>query len=81
MLVNKSLCDDVVEMSNVSHRVAYLVMKQIEKNSLKVVQIYAPTSAHPDDEVNEIFEDNSKALHSTTKALNKIIMGDFNAIE
>jgi hypothetical protein len=41
--------------------------------------VYAPTSAHSDDEVKEIFNDISKALHSTTKTHDNVVMGDFNA--
>lgn len=78
-LVHKSLCDNVVEVSSVSNRVAYLIVKLTERYSLKVVQVYAPTSAHSDDVVEEMFEDISKALHSTTKAHYNVLMGDFNA--
>lgn len=39
-LVNKSLSDNVVEMSRVSNWVAYLIIKLTERYSLKVVQVY-----------------------------------------
>lgn len=78
-LVNKSLSDNVVEISSVSSRVAYLIIKLTERYSLKVVQVYAPTSAHSDDEVEEMFDDISRALHFTTKTHYNVVMGDFNA--
>ncbi|KAI8440552.1 hypothetical protein MSG28_001794 [Choristoneura fumiferana] len=78
-LVNKSLCDNVVEVSSVSNRVAYLIIKLTERYSLKVVQVYAPTSTHSDDEVEDMFDDISKALHFTTRAHYNVVMGDFNA--
>jgi hypothetical protein len=43
------------------------------------VQVYALTSAHSDDEVEEIFDDISKALHFTTKTHYNVVMGNFNA--
>ncbi|XP_046976516.1 uncharacterized protein LOC124542632 [Vanessa cardui] len=78
-LVNKSLADNVVEISSVSNRVAYLIIKLTERYSLKVVQAYAPTSTHSDDEVEELFDDISRALHFTTKTHYNVVMGDFNA--
>ncbi|RVE49141.1 hypothetical protein evm_006262 [Chilo suppressalis] len=44
-----------------------------------VVQVYAPTSTHSDDEVEDMFDDISRALHSTTKTHYNVVMGDFNA--
>ncbi|XP_059051337.1 craniofacial development protein 2-like [Achroia grisella] len=78
-LVHKTLINNVVEISSVSNRVAYLVLKLTERYSLKVVQVYAPTSAHSDDEVESMYEDISKAIHNTSKAFYNIVMGDFNA--
>ncbi|RVE42997.1 hypothetical protein evm_012343 [Chilo suppressalis] len=77
-LVNKSLADNVVEMSSVSNRVVYLIIKLTERYSLKVVQVYAPTLTHSDDEVEDMFDDISRALHSTTKTHYNVVMGDFN---
>lgn len=78
-LVNKSLADNVVEVSSVSNRVAYLIIKLTDRYSLKVVQVYAPTSTHSDDEVEDMFDDISRALHFTTKTHYTVVMGDFNA--
>ncbi|KAG7297928.1 hypothetical protein JYU34_018683 [Plutella xylostella] len=60
-LVNKTLVNNVVEISSVSNRVAYLVLKLTERYSLKVVHLYAPTSAHSDTEVEAVYEDISRA--------------------
>ncbi|CAG4966203.1 unnamed protein product [Colias eurytheme] len=78
-LVNKVLCPNIVEISSVSPRVAYLIIKISKRYSLKVIQVYAPTSAHSDEEVERLYEDVSSALHSTKKAHFNVVMGDFNA--
>ncbi|CAH2097258.1 unnamed protein product [Euphydryas editha] len=78
-LVHKTLSNNVVEVSSVSTRVAYLVLKLTDRYSLKVIQVYAPTSTHSDDEVEALYEDISKALHGTTSAFYNVVMGDFNA--
>ncbi|XP_046966937.1 craniofacial development protein 2-like [Vanessa cardui] len=78
-LVNKALSGSVVKVSRVSTRVAYLVLKLTDRYSLKVVQVYAPTSAHSDDEVEAMYEDITRAIGGTTTAHYNIVMGDFNA--
>ncbi|CAH2243651.1 jg26126 [Pararge aegeria aegeria] len=78
-LVNKVLIDNVVEISSVSSRVAYLIIRLTKRYSLKVVQVYAPTSSHSDTEVEIMYDDIYKALNHTTKAHFSVIMGDFNA--
>lgn len=78
-LVNKVLTDNIIEVSSVSTRVAYLVIKLTRRYNLKVIQVYAPTSTYSDDIVEEMYEDISRALHTTTKAHFNVVMGDFNA--
>ncbi|XP_072931481.1 uncharacterized protein [Epargyreus clarus] len=50
-IVNKSLVNNIVEIKSVSPRVAYLILRVSKRYSLKVIQVYAPTSTHSDDEV------------------------------
>lgn len=46
--------------------------------SLKIIQVYAPTSASDDEEVDAFYEDLSEAL-SENACFYNIVMGDFNA--
>ncbi|MBF2463458.1 endonuclease/exonuclease/phosphatase family protein [Listeria welshimeri] len=78
-LVHKALAGNVVEVGSVSTRVAYLVVKLTDRYSLKVVQVYAPTSTHSDEEVEAMYEDITKAIHGTTSCFYNVVMGDFNA--
>ena len=78
-LVNKQLTSSVVEISSVSTRVAYLVLKLTDRYYLKVIQVYAPTSTCSDETAEAMYEDIAKAMHSTTKAHYNVVMGDFNA--
>lgn len=87
-LVNKALLNNVVEISSVSDRVIYLILKLTERYSLKVVQVYAPpqkkpklktSNTNPDEEVERMYEDIHAALHKTTKTHYSVVMGDFNA--
>ena len=77
-IVHKSLVNNVVKIESVSTRVAYLILRISSRYSLKVIQVYAPTSAHPDDEVETMYEDISKAMHGS-KTHFTVVMGDFNA--
>ncbi|CAG4952076.1 unnamed protein product [Parnassius apollo] len=77
-IVHKSLVNNVVKFGSVSTRVAYLILRITKRYSLKVIQVYAPTLAHPDEEVEEMYEDISRAMHSS-KTHYTVSMGDFNA--
>ncbi|KAF9818198.1 hypothetical protein SFRURICE_003939 [Spodoptera frugiperda] len=77
-LVRKSLVNNVCEVDSVSNRVAYLILRISNRYSLKVIQVYAPTSTHCDDEVEALYEEISKAIHSSETHFT-IVMGDFNA--
>ncbi|XP_052742326.1 craniofacial development protein 2-like [Bicyclus anynana] len=77
-IVHKSLVNNVVKVESVSSRVAFLVLRITKRYSLKVIQVYAPTSTHPDEEVEVLYEDISKAIHASNSYYN-VVMGDFNA--
>ena len=49
-----------------------------ERYKLQIIQTYAPTSTHEDEEVVELYEEINKLI-GEEKAHFKIIMGDFNA--
>ena len=57
---------------------AYLILKLTERYSLKVIQVYAPTSTYADDEVEAMYEDITRAIE-TNKTYFTVVMGDFNA--
>ncbi|XP_028175804.1 uncharacterized protein LOC114364024 [Ostrinia furnacalis] len=77
-IVHKSLVNNVVQIESVSARVAYLILRITKRYSLKVIQVYAPTTEHPDDEVETMYEDISRAIHSSRSHFT-VVMGDFNA--
>ncbi|CAG9114637.1 unnamed protein product [Plutella xylostella] len=77
-IVNKSLVNNIVEIGSVSTRVAYLILRISKRYSMKVIQVYAPTSKHTDDEVELAYEDVSSALRKFTTHFT-VVMGDFNA--
>lgn len=78
-IVHKAIANNVLELSSVSSRVVYIIVKISERYLLKVVQVYAPTATHPDCEVEALYEDISKAIHNTTKTHFTVVVGDFNA--
>eukprot|EP00794_Sanderia_malayensis_P008020 gene8020-8879_t len=79
-LVNKNLKKKIVSYLNAGDRVAQIVIQLNKRYRLQVIQVYAPTSTHDDDEVEEMYEEITK-LTRNEKAHHKIIMGDFNAKE
>ncbi|KAL0832887.1 hypothetical protein ABMA28_001036 [Loxostege sticticalis] len=77
-LVHRSLINNIITIGSVSSRVAYLILRVSKRYSLKVIQVYAPTSKHPDEEVEVMYEDISRAIHKSKTYFN-VVMGDFNA--
>ncbi|XP_045492403.1 craniofacial development protein 2-like [Colias croceus] len=77
-IVHKSLVNNIVSIESVSSRVAYLILRISQRYSLKVIQVYAPTSAHSDEEVEIMYEDVSRGMY-TSKTHFNVVMGDFNA--
>ncbi|CAH2100709.1 unnamed protein product [Euphydryas editha] len=62
---------NIISVAGVSNRVAYLILRVSEGYSL------APASAHADDEVEDMYEDVSRAAN-TNKTYSNIILVDFN---
>ena len=77
-LVHKRLEKNIVEFYSVSERVASVTLKLNDRYNLKIVQVYAPTCSHPDEEVESFYEDVQVAT-DRAKAHFTVIMGDFNA--
>ena len=46
---------------------------------IRIIQVYAPTSERPEEEVEEFYEDLDKAKKYLKSQSTQIIMGDFNA--
>ncbi len=77
-LVNQQLANNVVEFKSTSDRVAMIVIKLSHRYMLKVIQVYAPTSAHDDDEIEDMYEEINH-LMDYSKTHYTMVIGDFNA--
>jgi hypothetical protein len=58
--------------------VIYVCLKINSRYTVKVIQVYAPTSTHDDDEVEQFYEDVEKAMDENPSHYQYLI-GDFNA--
>ena len=76
-LINKKWKDNITRVSSGSSRVAVLVPRITDKYQLKIVQVYAPTTSHSDDETDNFYNTIDKILEKQTHYT--IVMGDFNA--
>ena len=76
-MVHKKIKDRVLEYEGAGNIVVSLTLKINSKYQLQVVQVYAPTSSHNDEEVEELYEEVAKIMEKN-KSHYKIIMGDFN---
>ena len=76
--VNKSIAGHIMSFKVQSDRVAELNIRINQWYQLKYIQVYMPTSIHPDEEAEQVYEDIDNIL-SNSRAHYNIVMGDFNA--
>ena len=70
-LVNKKWKDNITRVSSGNSRVVELVLRITDIYQLKIVQLYAPTTSHSDEETDNFYNNIDKVL--------KKQMGDFNS--
>ena len=76
-VVNKSIAGNV-NFKGQSDRVAEITIRLNQWYQLKCIQVYMPTSSHPDEEVEQVYEDIDNIL-SNSRVHYNTVMGDFNA--
>ena len=66
-LLNKKLKDNITRVTLGNSRVAELVLRISYRYQLKIVQVYAPTISHSDEETDNFYNtiDNILEKHST----------------
>lgn len=77
-LVNKTIQSNILKFKIYSDRVAMLKLHINKKYTLRLIQVYAPTTSHDDEVVETFYEEIDQAL-GEDKTTYTIIMGDFNA--
>ena len=76
-LVNKKRKDNITRVSSGNCRVAELDIRITDIYKVKIVQVYAPTTSHSDEEKNNFYNTIDNILEKQTHYT--IVMGDFNA--
>ena len=65
-LINKKWKDNITRVSSGSSRVAELVLRITDRYQLKIVQVYAPTISHSDEETDNFYNTIDKILEKQT---------------
>lgn len=76
-VVSSKWSSNIISCEFRSPRIGILLLRLDNTKTLKIVQVYAPTMASDDDEVEEFYEQLDSAL--ITRATYTVVMGDFNA--
>ena len=63
-LVNKKWKDNITRVFSGSSRVAVLILRITDRYQLKIVQVYAPTISHSDEETDNFYNIIDKILES-----------------
>ena len=65
-LINKKRKDNITRVSPGSSRLAELILRITDIYQLKIVQVYAPTTSHSDDETDNVYNTIDKILEKQT---------------
>ena len=76
-IVSKKWSANVTKCRIYSSRVGMLKLRLGKKSTLKVIQVYAPTTVCEEDELEEFYREIDESLKETTTYT--VVMGDFNA--
>jgi len=77
-MVHKKHIKDIVKIESICSRVIYLILKLNKRYTIKIIQVYAPTTDHNDEEIENFYEDIYRAMQQD-KTHYTLLMGDFNA--
>ncbi len=76
-LINKKWKDNITMVTTGRSRLAELVLRIQDRYRLKIIQVYTPTTPHPDEDTDNFYDTIDKILEKQTHYA--IAMGDFNA--
>ncbi|XP_044760798.1 craniofacial development protein 2-like [Coccinella septempunctata] len=76
--INKEIVRNLRMVQPVSTRVVYAILRINNRYDVKVIQVYAPTTDHTDEEVEILYDDLGAALSNNPSHFT-IVCGDFNA--
>ncbi|XP_071836918.1 craniofacial development protein 2-like [Apostichopus japonicus] len=77
-LVNKIIEGNTLDYKEVSYRIVYLRLQISKQHTLKVIQVYAPTSSHGDYKIEGLYK-NVDDMMATVNSTHTILIGDLNA--
>ena len=77
-IINKKHIANIVELKGISERLAFLKLKG-KFNYQYYVQCYAPTTDHPDEEVEQFYNLIQDLLDKIPQRDDLFVLGDFNA--
>ena len=76
-LINRTLSDNIIEVKQINPRLATLKLKINGRYTMKIIQVYMPTTNSSDEEVSDLYDDITEQLQTDSHYI--IVMGDFNA--
>lgn len=76
-LINKEVKNHIKEYKKYTHRVCSIEERK-GNQAIKYIQVYAPTTAYSDMEVEEFYSNLQNAVNDAKKCKQVIVMGDFN---
>ena len=79
IIVDKKMVGEILHIDRINERVIMVKIKSMPIDTI-IIQVYMPTSATKDDEIEGMYETIQDILDNNKGNSNIIIMGDFNAV-
>lgn len=79
LLLTDELAKNIVKVNQKSDRLISVRIKA-EPRNLLLIQVYMPTTAHSDEEIEEMYESIEELINDGSKDDFVVCMGDFNAV-
>ena len=77
-LINKNIAGNVTNFKAISERLIKITLRLSKNYTIKVIQVYAPTTSHSEEETEDFYEQLQDTIDED-KTNATIVMGDLNA--
>lgn len=77
-MIHRDMNHEITNYVGISDRMAYITIRISNNRSLKIIQVYAPTSTHDDEEIEKFYEKLTDCLNKNPTTYT-VVIGDLNA--
>ncbi|MCH9657353.1 hypothetical protein K0U27_01435 [archaeon] len=73
-LINKNIVGNITTYTAVNERMSKIIIQISKKYKIQIIQVYAPTSSYPDEEVEDFYNELGNFMRSDSNQMTIIIL-------